>query len=49
MVCHVVGCGIPLQGVLEPGAATDLRLTARVTGGPGSAAEVLASGGPLQG
>ena len=32
------------QGVLEPGAATDLRLTAHVTGGHNSTAEVLASG-----
>lgn len=44
-VHRVISHGGPLQGVLEPGAATDLRLTARVTGGPGSAADVLASGG----
>lgn len=35
----------PEQGVLEPGAATDLQLTAQVTGGPESTAEVLASVG----
>ncbi len=35
----------PEQGVLEPGAATDLHLTAHVTGGADSTAEVLASGG----
>lgn len=33
-----------MQGVLEPGAATDLHLKAHISGGVDSTAEVLASG-----